>query len=66
MICFKLAGFHVKHKGRKLQCAEIDVKVIYCSPNIYKEARKLTVPYCNTAPILPPLTPYGSSMLSLV
>ena len=25
------------------------------SPNIYKEARKLTVPYSNTAPILCPL-----------
>ena len=36
------------------------------SPNIYKEARKTTVPCCNTAPILHPLTPYGSPMLGLV
>ena len=33
------------------------------SPNIYKEGRKMTVPYCNTAPILYPLTFYGNPML---
>ena len=37
-----------------------------CSPNIYKEPRKTTVPYCTTAPFLCPLTPYRSLMLGPV
>ena len=39
---------------------------LFFSPNIYKEARKTTVPYCNTAPIMYPLTPYRSPMLGPV
>ena len=36
------------------------------SPNIYKEARKRTLPYCHTLPIMFPLTPYGNPMLGPV
>ena len=37
-----------------------------CSPNIYKEARKTTLPYYHTSPIMCVLSPYGNPMLGLV
>ena len=36
------------------------------SPNIYKEARKTTLPYCHTPPLLRQLTTYGNPMLEPV
>ena len=40
----------------------LTILLINLSPNIYKEARKTTVPYCDTAPILCPLTNAGASV----